>query len=196
MVLPISYDALLNFFSEQGAYEQPSMNAKRQLGTELVTNSGMYLAMPPLRNQGYRTTPVNSLMFARTGGNGVHFSFIGADSLWSEKSPVVMTCPDAGSVRKNVILGESLAEFLRLGIRTGYFSLEQLGQAVDFSKHPFILEGVSSREMGPWLEPEQVAELESLAQRFALTQWKNVGERLEELQRRLLPGLELPAQAE
>jgi hypothetical protein len=192
MDMPVSYAALLDFFLESGACEQPSLNARMEFGSELVTNTGMYLARPPLRNNGYSSTPVNSSMFARTGGDGVHFSFVGADGRWSGESPVVMTCPDAGSPRKNVILGESLTEFLRLGICTGYFGLAQLGQAEDFSKDSFVIGDLSSPEMATWLEPQAVAELDSLARRFRLAPWTNVGERLEELQRKWLTKLELP----
>jgi hypothetical protein len=37
-----------------------------------------------------------------------------------------MTCPSAGSCVHNVVVGGDLEEFLRLGLHTGYFVLEQL----------------------------------------------------------------------
>jgi hypothetical protein len=192
MSLALSYDAVCDFFKQLGAYEQPSANAKREWGTELVTNTGIYLERPPLRNHGYDVTPTNSVMFARTGGDGVHFSFVTKGGVWSEASPIVMTCPGAGSARHNVIVGADLVEFLRLGIRTGYFSLAQLSQGPSVSENSFVREDLSSGRVAPWLEPQAVAELEALARRFELTPWSNVGARLEELQRSLLPALELP----
>lgn len=87
--------------------------------------------------------------------------------------PVVMTVP-MSDVR-NIVVGETFIEFLRLGCRTGYFSLEQLaydwqGRIEKIQKQTAITdEDVTSR-------------LRLINDRFGLEPWSNVGERLGELQ--------------
>src|SRR5262245_25487922 len=66
-----------------------------------------------LERCGYWCTPQNALTFARTGGNGVHFSFIVLDGEVNESSPVVITIPNAFG-EYNFIGGESLFDFLCL----------------------------------------------------------------------------------
>src|SRR5262245_63700807 len=74
----------------------------------------------------YDATPVGAVPFAWTGGDGVHFSVL------ADGSAVVMTVPKSlGDT--NHVLAESLTEFLALGCRTGYFSLERL--AYDWGRH-------------------------------------------------------------
>ena len=69
-------------------------------------------------------TPLNCRTFARTGGEGVHFSLLTHDGCIDSDSPVVMTNPDTS--RSNFVVGENLFDFLCLGYYRGYFALEQL----------------------------------------------------------------------
>lgn len=74
----------------------------------------------------YDCTPVNTTVFATTGGDGVHYSILEISDLIQ---PVVMTVPmNAGAANQssNQILGANLNEFLSLGYYNGWFPLEQL----------------------------------------------------------------------
>lgn len=76
----------------------------------------------PLEHFGYFCTPKNSLTFAATGGDGVHFGFLDKDRL--HQGPIVMTVPMSEPF--NVIVAEDLEEFFSIGYYVGWFSLEQL----------------------------------------------------------------------
>jgi hypothetical protein len=81
-----------------------------------------------LGNSGYWCTPINSLEFGGTGGDGVHFSLIPIDGAVTEESPVVMTVPQKFGEPEdaNAIVGSSLINFVRFGLIRGYFAMEQL----------------------------------------------------------------------
>ena len=81
-----------------------------------------------LHNEGYWCTPKNSMAFAHTGGNGVHFSFIVDKDRITEDSAVVVTVPanPAEPRDANFVVAENLRNFLRFGLYRGYFALEQL----------------------------------------------------------------------
>jgi hypothetical protein len=83
-----------------------------------------------LSNGGYVETPMNSAAFAWTGCEGVHFSFVVRDGRVDERSPVIVTIPMAFP-SDNLVVGESLYEFLCLGVYRGYNALEQLGYRYD-----------------------------------------------------------------
>jgi hypothetical protein len=72
----------------------------------------------------YSSTPVNSVTFASTGGDGVHFGLLQIASATARDGPVVMTVPMAS--RANHVVAGSISEFLGLGCIHGWFSLEQL----------------------------------------------------------------------
>src|SRR4051812_10143774 len=72
-------------------------------------------------NYGYESTPTNTVTFATTGGDGVHFGLL-TDARLSEQ-PIVMTVP---MVSKNIILADTLDEFFGLGFYNGWLPLEQL----------------------------------------------------------------------
>ena len=79
----------------------------------------------PIERERYEATPVNSLAFATTGGDGVHFSLMHLEGELGDLSPVVMTVP-MNFGQENLIVGSDMKEFLCLGCRVGYFFLEQL----------------------------------------------------------------------
>src|SRR5687768_2088705 len=60
----------------------------------------------------YESTPKNSVTFATMGGDGVHFGVVTTDIQRTGIQPVVMTVP---MVSKNVVLADTLDEFLGLG---------------------------------------------------------------------------------
>jgi hypothetical protein len=189
---PISYDDLYRYFAKELKKQKTScfdVNLRRT--TVVYTGCGIYLDRPPLHNGGYWCTPVNSVQFAYTGGDGCHFSFVTAGTRWSGASPVVMTYPAAGGCVHNVIVGEDLVEFLRLGIHTGYFVLEDLSRySEEFDEsHPFVVRSLESGQFNRDLSADEVSMLEQLAARFGLTPWANGGRRLAELQRQHLQQL-------
>lgn len=129
-----------------------------------LADEGLFLHRPP-KSGGYDSSPRDYLAFASTGGDGVHFSFplgsVGA-------GPIIMTVPMAFE-QPNVVVGEDLEEFLCLGSKFGYFSLEQL--AYDFAGTSEAIQSADS----------QSPALASLSRRFELAPWPDVRTRLMEL---------------
>jgi hypothetical protein len=78
-----------------------------------------------LAHGGYDSTPRNSIAFAGTGGDGVHFSFALHDDRALEDSPIVMTVPMSFG-HENLIVGENLRDFLAVGSGLSFFVLEQV----------------------------------------------------------------------
>ncbi len=85
---------------------------------------GLILRRPVVR-ENYQATPDNSLAFATTGGDGVHYSLLDMGGEGGDLSPVIMTVP-MNFGQENLIVGSDLNEFLCLGCQVGYFFLEQL----------------------------------------------------------------------
>lgn len=124
-----------------------------------------------LEHGGYWCTPTNSVVFASTGGDGVHFSLLDTGSGFGDESPVVMTVPMAAD--PNWIVGEDLLDFLSLGIDSGYFVLESLAYGADFEHD---IRGSADSSLSTFLG--------ELAQRFGLHAWEHVDERLKFLDER------------
>ncbi|MBT9395589.1 hypothetical protein KLP40_20655 [Hymenobacter sp. NST-14] len=80
------------------------------------------LPVRPLENGDYPCTPTNTISFARTGGDGVHFSLLNARDETAD-GPIVMTVP---MMDANLVVAETVAEFFGIGCQTGWFELEQL----------------------------------------------------------------------
>lgn len=79
----------------------------------------------PLMKEGYSCTPENSLSFATTEGDGVHFGFINLEGKSDIlDGPVVMTVPMTD--KNNIVVSENLEEFLSFGYHVGWFGLEFL----------------------------------------------------------------------
>lgn len=131
---------------------------------------------------GNSSTPINSLTFAHTGGDGVHFGFLMLAERMPDEMPVVMTVPmsDIG----NIVVGENFLEFLRLGCRNGYFSLEQL--AYDPTEWIERIQGQSV-----FTSEDTDGLLRAISERFGLEPWRSVGDRLAELQSMYGPRIEL-----
>jgi hypothetical protein len=88
---------------------------------------GLNLIDPPHRYES-SATPINTIAFAETGGDFVHFSLVTSNGKVSDECPVVVTIPSSlDSVwEQNFIVGESLQEFLCLGCVAGYDLFEEL----------------------------------------------------------------------
>ena len=127
------------------------------------------LLTPALKPSGYDATPACCSTFAWTGGDGVHFSIAELGAL---KTPIVMTVPmnfDA----PNLVIGKDLRDFLALGLRTGYFTLEQLV----YNREAAIADLAEFELGGP-----ARACLEEIRRAFGLVPWSNVRARLDSLQ--------------
>lgn len=144
---------------------------------------GLILLAPP-RHGGYWCTPQNSIAFATTGGDGVHYSWVILPGTPIDCSPIVMTVPMSDT--PNVIVGANLREFLCLGCRFGYFALEQL--VYDFDRT------VSALENGE-LDAEATNQERNLLNRLStaldLNPWEDPLARLKSLRERYLPLLRI-----
>lgn len=156
------------------------------------------ILMRPLMNGGYYCTPTNSSMFAHTGGDGVHFSFLHLNGSVIEISPVVMTVPLGHA--ENVIIGAHLFEFLCLGCQYGYFDLQELSYT--FGKYPKE-SSINYRDQyleqrDPGILDERLDRrkylLKLLTTEFSLKPWEDIKSRLDELQKLYLPLVKLPPQ--
>jgi len=128
----------------------------------------------PLERWDHAYTPVNSLTFALTGEDGVHFGFLTDDDDDLESAPVVMTIPDAaGSC--NLIVAGDFDEFLALGAIAGWFTLGQFDDDLDDA-----LETLATPDLDPWAEREQL--LFTIREQLELEPMPLTLKRFEELQ--------------
>lgn len=131
---------------------------------------------PTLERWTYAPTPVNSVTFASTGGDGVHFGLLQGLSTTSRDGPVVMTVPMAAldHVRDaNHVVAESIREFLGLGCVRGWCELEQLAYRSEYALK------LHSRAVAP-SEPR----IAQLFDRLSLDPVALQSSRLQELSRR------------
>lgn len=87
-----------------------------------------YAGMIPIKDKSFRydSSPMNTEIFATTGGDGVHYSIL---EITDKIQPIIMTVPmNFGNSIKgyNWIIGENLNEFLSIGFYNGWFPIEQL----------------------------------------------------------------------
>jgi hypothetical protein len=87
---------------------------------------GAFFGKPrTLGSLGYYCDPVNCSCLGSTGGNGVHFNILVRGNQIDETCPVYVTIPsDCG---QSFVVADSFTNFLRFGIRRGFFALEQFG---------------------------------------------------------------------
>ena len=99
--------------------------AAREATVETVFDDvGLLLDEPPVAHHYAWCTPTNVLTFARTGGDGVHYSYLPSWGGLDGIDPVFMTLPcDSG---RTVVVAESFEEFFAHGYHVGWFSLEQI----------------------------------------------------------------------
>jgi hypothetical protein len=138
-------------------------------------------------HQPYDATPGNSMTFASTGGDGVHFSLLRTTT--PGPAPVVMTVPMQFDAPNHVV-GASLREFLALGCRTGYYHLDKLAYGSGRQAEAYHLEHGKWEGTGWDGETAEATVLELLAvltREFSLAPWPDVPQRLAELQSRYLP---------
>jgi hypothetical protein len=127
-------------------------------------------------NYSYWCTPRNSITFGSTGGDGVHYGILDIGSGFTDSSPVVMTVPSCDT--PNTIVGASFVDFLALGCRQGYFTLEQL-----IYQREMQIAALDSQDFSPYSTEDQRNMLESITHRFELLPWEDHTDRLDQLQR-------------
>ncbi len=146
----------------------------------------------------YDCTPINSVPFAHTGVDGTHFSLLNESIGDTGEHPVVMTRPTSFG-DENLIVGDSIWEFLSLGYHIGYMEIESLH--LGFPGNTNIEQafaatvGLVTSNYGPPPfykdDPKASARLSDLRVRFALSPWKDVYGHLEQLNATYLPQLRL-----
>lgn len=101
----------------------------------------------------YWCTPENVTVFAHTGGDGVHYSYLEVSKISEDICPIVMTVPmaDSEASRCNVVVAESFEEFFSVGYYVGWFFLEQLlydrSSAIEYLAKPDSSDGQCSHHM-------------------------------------------------
>jgi len=161
-------------------------------------NVGLYVGDGvPSGTGGYYCSPLNSKCFASTGGEGVHFSFLGeSQDVLFDQLPVIATIPMAFG-NTNFIVGECLHEFLSLGGYRGYFALEQLGHQLQktldvYGNSEWQAQSHSEFWVGFGVNEMQRKVLDFLRNELKLQQWPNLKSRFLELQEKYMPLLRIP----
>ena len=144
---------------------------------------GLILQIPPKRER-YWCTPLHAKTFARTGGDGTHYSFLSIPRIARAERPIVMTVPM--SDEPNVIVGANLREFLALGCRFGYFALE--GLVYDPRE---TLASLKRGTYHPEATRKEIRMLKLLEKTFCVRPWPEPKKRLAELRRRYFPHIKL-----
>lgn len=142
---------------------------------------------PPVKAYQYYCTPKNVKTFASTGCDGVHFSFLepaGCSLLNPSWAPVVMTIP-MNFDNQNIVVGESLYEFLCLGCRVGYEAIELLASS---EKDLRTLKAV---DYANYLSLEQKRSLHMLSRAFSLEPLHGLEARMRQLQTQYLDYLQM-----
>ena len=166
-----------------GAATEASRQAGKTEAKVFGESIGLFLVDNP-RWGGYDSTPLNSRGFASTGGDGVHFSFVEIDGEISDDSPIVMTVP-MNFNNTNLIVGDTLTEFLALGCRFGYFRLEQL--VYQRAKTVAKIESAVDYQCDDYYEGLDRLALNALTTTFRLQLWTNIESRLKELESSYYP---------
>ncbi|HEX8153332.1 MAG TPA: hypothetical protein VF698_09420 [Thermoanaerobaculia bacterium] len=123
-------------------------------------------------------TPANSIAFASSGADGVHFSLITVKGRVSDASPVVVTLPEMDDAwAANYLVGDSLHDFLSLGCTHGFDMLATL--SFDWDAAIAVLESPPED-----LEDDEREFLRVHREELQLAPWTNIRERLELLERK------------
>ena len=160
---------LLKLWSMSGK-DYPKDSSKQE--NDELGAAGIYL-LAPLENWSYWCTPINTVTFASTKTDGVHFGFLVTDEKISDSSPIVMTVPM--SSWPNVIVGENLRDFLALGCEVGYSYLDGL-----VHRREWILDILANPQKVVEAEEEKTT-LEKIKDAFNFRPWSDDNKKLQEL---------------
>jgi hypothetical protein len=95
-------------------------------------------------SSGYACTPKGALTFARTGGGGVHYSYLPGLNEDTSREPIVMTMPAMWP--PNYVVAEGFEEFLGIGFYVGWFAIEQVIYEPDWAAEYFAKEDLDQHE--------------------------------------------------
>jgi hypothetical protein len=139
------------------------------------------------------TSPKNSLAFATTGGDDVHFGLVAVDGRYGDRSPIVMTVPMAGDTpdEMNFIVGETLHDFLCFGCVHGFFDMEELA-------YSWRTEFFDRYAKPPSPDDEDAEINEKFRAELSLSPWLEIEPKLAGLEAKYKPLLqfEMPMQSE
>lgn len=145
-----------------------------------LANIGLFLRGETGR-LGYDVAPVNADTFAETGGDGTHYSFLHLEGTAPDAYPVVMTVPMNLGGPYSLVVGENLRDFLALGCECGYFWLEQLLYDRDETIRLLERGNIAPGEVEDSGLLQEKELLRTIRERFELSPWKNVDQRLKKL---------------
>lgn len=135
------------------------------------------ILLTEIKHLGYWCTPTNTVTFAITGGDGVHYGLLCDSNTIDDNQPVVMTLPCADNC--NIIIAENFIEFLSLGSRSGYFDLEQIEYCSE--EHIAKLDSTTYSEEA---SESEVLLLKKIESEFSLQPWLDHEARLSELKKK------------
>ena len=166
-----------------------------------LSDMGLILLSPP-EQPWPGETPLNSFVFAHTGGDSVHFCLLDVSgSGITEQSPVIMVVP-CGYDRTRFVVGDSVRDFLALGCTIGFFFLEQLAYNFEetltyifdydtFVKHCYFGQLPPADDLSRLAAQRQL--LHELSAAFRLEPWPDPKTKFEQLQQRWTQHIQLPS---
>ncbi|MEL6554915.1 MAG: hypothetical protein AAFQ63_15835 [Cyanobacteria bacterium J06621_11] len=168
-------------FAQLWKVAQTEASRQNTTPSAVFQSVGLRLEVPEKPWQ-YYCTPKNTRTFASTGRDGVHYSFLEVRSL--HYSPIVMTVPMSFD-NPNIVVAETLHEFLCLGCRASYLSLEMLSVCGgDFSS-------LKSKSYAAGLSQAQQHSLQVLSDSFSLFPYVALEWRMAQLQAKYLDFLQM-----
>lgn len=173
--------------------EYPFRNGVDALGVMFLRPLALRRGKPG----GYFCSPVNTVSFADTGGDGSHFSFLVRDLRIDSDSPIVLTAP-ANSCDEIRILARNFQLFLRLGLRRGFFAMEQFAYDPKQALHVYGTpdwQPTESSHFSVGYVPNEREErvLSFVAKELNLKPYCYTPTAFANLQRRWMPSLQAPA---
>ncbi len=83
------------------------------------------IVLPPEKDFGYESTPVNAITFGRMGVDGVHYAVLAINGRVTNRSPVIVVSPMDFDEPVTVI-AESFVEYLALGCAAHSSEIERV----------------------------------------------------------------------
>jgi hypothetical protein len=153
----------------------------KRTSIEMVFEPIGLMVQPEGERFDYWCTPTNSVTFACTGGDGVHFGHLLVET--RPASPVVMTVPMTDT--PNLVIASDFHDFLRLGYYAGFFSLEQFVYNWDEAV------AIHTRDNDEWGDWERTL-LQRLRTEFALEPFADISAQIRETHEAHAASLEIP----
>jgi hypothetical protein len=155
-----------------------------------LSRIGLQIDDPEIEFLRCDATPLDGVLVAHTGGDGVHFCALPTHGPSSASWPIVMVVPGHPD-QPRLVVGATLWEFLGLGSVAGFTLLEQLlydrARALAYlvNRQAFLSYCSPTPEVRDELREDIRADeavLQHLRDTFRLVPWQNAPERLAQLQ--------------